>query len=226
MAEKTKWRKSILRSSIGSRLMAVVLFSLIKMIWLTLRVRHVNPPKLLHKQRPPEPFIITLWHEFIPSILMLGPPDVTVLNSSHADARILAYASHFVGAKTVWGSSNRNPLASLRQLNQHLRDGRHALITPDGPRGPYRKMALGPITLSHLSGRPIIFLACHASASWRLKSWDKAQIPKPFSELTFYWSAPITVPRTKDKNAQEESHNRLEAELVAFTEYAERGGDG
>lgn len=225
MAQKTKWRKTILRSSIGSRLVALTLISLVKLIWLTLRVRHVNPPKLLARQQPPEPYIITLWHEFIPFILMLSPPDITVLNSSHADARILGYASHFVGAKTVWGSSNRNPLSSLRQLSNHLHNGRHALITPDGPRGPYRQMALGPIALSHLSGRPMVFLAAHASKSWRLNSWDKTQIPKPFSKVTFYWSDPITVPRTKDKKAQQEMHDKLEAELQAFSEHADRGGD-
>ena len=202
-----------------------MLISLVKLIWLTCRVRHINPPALLQKQTPPEPMIIAHWHEFIPFILMLSPPRISVLNSSHADARILGHASKFVGARPIWGSSNRNPLSSLRQLKAEIDQGRHVLITPDGPRGPARQMALGPIALSHLTGRPIILFACHASRSWRLRSWDKTQIPKPFSKVTIYWSEAISVPRSKDKAAQAEATKRLEAQLIAHSQTADRGPD-
>ncbi len=206
--------------------MAFILISLVKLIWMTCRVRHVNPPKLLRKQTPPEPMIIAHWHEFIPFILMLSPPRFSVLNSSHADARILGYASKFIGAKPIWGSSNRNPLSSLRQLKAEIDRGRHVLITPDGPRGPARQMALGPIALSQLTSRPILLFACHASKSWRLRSWDKTQIPKPFSRVTIYWSDAIEIARTKDKAAQAEATKTLETELIAFSEMADRGPNG
>lgn len=221
--KKGTWLKAIFTSSIGAWVSGFVLISLVKLIWLTCRVRHVNPPKLLRRQTPPEPMILAHWHEFIPYILMLSPPHISVLNSSHSDARILGNASRFVGAKPIWGSSNRNPLSSLRQLKAEIEDGRHVLITPDGPRGPYRKMALGPIALSHLTGKPIIFFACHASRSWRLRSWDKTQIPKPFSTVTIYWSDPIEVPRTKDKQAQADATAKMEADLISFSETADRG---
>jgi len=226
MARNSKRLKSFLHSPIGAWVMAFLLISLVKLIWLTCRVRHVNPPALLRKQTPPEPMIIAHWHEFIPFILMLSPPRISVLNSSHADARILGYASRFVGAKPIWGSSNRNPLSSLRQLKAEIDQGRHVLITPDGPRGPARKMALGPIALSHLTDRPILLFACHSSRSWRLRSWDKTQIPKPFSIVTIYWSAPITVERTKDKDAQKHAQTALEQQLITFSETADRGPNG
>lgn len=226
MAKKKKWLKSILHSPVGAWVMAFILISLVKLIWLTCRVRHVNPPQLLRRQNPPEPMILAQWHEFIPFILMLSPPRVSVLNSSHRDARILGYASRFIGARPIWGSSNRNPLSSLRQLKAEIDKGRHVLITPDGPRGPARKMALGPIALSHLTGRPIMFFACHASASWRLRSWDKTQIPKPFSTVTLYWSDAILVPRTKDKQAQSVAMQELERALITFSETADRGPHG
>lgn len=226
MAHKTKRLKAIIHSPVGAWVMAIILISLVKLIWLTCRVKHVNPPALLAKQTPPEPMIIAHWHEFIPFILMLSPPRISVLNSSHADARILGYASYFVGAKPIWGSSNRNPLSSLRQLKQEIDKGRHVLITPDGPRGPARQMALGPLALSHLTDRPIIFFACHASKSWRLRSWDKTQIPKPFSTVTIYWSAPQTIARTKDKVAQKDANDQLEKDLIAFSEIADRGPHG
>ena len=225
MAQKKKWLKMFIHSPIGAWIMAIILILTVKIIWATCRVRHVNPPKLLCKQYPPQPVIITHWHEYIPYILMLSPPWISVLNSSHADARILGNASRFVGARPIWGSSNRNPLASLRQLKEEIEKGRHVLITPDGPRGPYREMALGPIALSHLSGASIIFFACHASRYWQLRSWDKTRIPKPFSTVTLYWSDEIDVERTKDKERQVTAQKELEAKLIAFSERADRGDD-
>lgn len=223
MAQKKKWAKRILHSRVGSWLMAAILICLVKAIWATCRVRHNNPPALLRRQTPPEPMILAHWHEFIPFILMLSPPRISVLNSSHADARVLGYASRFVGAKPIWGSSNRNPLSSLRQLAGEIKQGRHVLITPDGPRGPAREMAMGPVALAQLTGRPIMLFACHASRAWRMKSWDKTQIPKPFSTITLSWSAPITIEKQKEKTALIAQQKQLEAQLKAFTEDAETG---
>ncbi|MGC6516690.1 MAG: lysophospholipid acyltransferase family protein [Candidatus Puniceispirillaceae bacterium] len=223
MAQKNKWVKSLLHSQIGAWIMAAILISCVKLIWMTCHVRHIRPPALLRHQTPAEPMIITHWHEFIPFILMLSPPRISVLNSSHADARILGYASRFVGARPIWGSSNRNPLSSLRQLSNETKKGRHVLITPDGPRGPARKMAPGPVALAQLTGRPIIFFAAHADKKWRLRSWDKTQIPKPFSKVTIYWSEPVIIDRDKDKTAQETALRKLEANLITFSEAADRG---
>ena len=223
MGQKKKWVKQAFDNPVGAWVMAFLLISLVKLIWMTCRVRHYNPPALLKKQTPPQPMIITHWHEFIPFILMLSPPRISVLNSSHADARILGYASRFVGAKPIWGSSNRKPLSSLRQLATEVAQGRHVLITPDGPRGPARQMALGPIALSQLTGRPIMMFACHASRAWRMKSWDKTQIPKPFSTVTIYWSDPIIIEKSKDKTAQMAAQARLEADLIRFSERADEG---
>ena len=225
MAQKKKWLKGFIHSPIGAWIMAIILVLMVKTIWATCRVRHVNPPKLLRKQHPPKPMIITHWHEYIPYILMLAPPRTSALNSSHADARIVGFASRLQGFRSVWGSSNRNPLSSLRQLKAEIENGRHVLITPDGPRGPYREMALGPVALSHLSGASIVFFAGHASRYWQLKSWDKTRIPKPFSTVTLYWSDEIDVERAKDKERQVTVQKELEAKLIAFSERADRGND-
>ena len=80
MAQKKKWLKAFIHSPIGAWIMAIILILMVKIIWATCRVRHVNPPKLLRKQHPPKPTIITHWHEYIIYTLMLSPPWVSVLN--------------------------------------------------------------------------------------------------------------------------------------------------
>ena len=226
MAQKKKILKTALQSTVGAWLLGTLLIILVKMIWLTCRKTHHNPPHILKKQIPPQPVILTHWHEFIPFILMLSPPRISVLNSSHGDAKILGYASRFVGAKPIWGSSNRKPAAALRQLASEIKQGRHALITPDGPRGPYRKMAFGPVALAQLTHKPILLFACHANKAWRLKSWDKTLIPKPFSKIDIYWSDLLEVPRNKDKSEQAKYQKQIEAQLIALSEIADRGPHG
>ena len=64
-----------------------------------------------------------------------------------------------LGVKAVWGSSNRNALSGLRGLKRVLDTGKVATITPDGPRGPARKAAMGPVALAQLTGKPILPVA-------------------------------------------------------------------
>ena len=224
MAKKRKWMKSIIHSPMGSWILAFILITISKLIWLTVKKTHVNPPRHLCKQKPIDPVIIIHWHEFIPYTLMSAPPLLSPLISSHADARIIGKASWFVGMRPIWGSSNRNPMTSLRQLKSAIDKGRLVLITPDGPRGPARKMALGPVALAQLTSRPILLCACHASSCWRLRSWDSTQIPKPFSHVTIFWSDEIMIERTKDKNRQIKLQQTLEDELIAFSARADKGG--
>ena len=223
MAKGKTWIKQAIHHPVGSWILACLLWAFCRVIWMTVRVKHHNPPALLRKQTPPSPVILVQWHEFIPAILMLAPPRISVLNSSHGDARILGKAARLVGAKPIWGSSNRSPLAALRHLKEEIETGRHVLITPDGPRGPARQMALGPVALAQLTGAPIMLFAAHCTSAWRLRSWDKTQIPKPFSTVTLYWSEPMKMVRTKDKDQQTQMQTDLEAALNELSARADRG---
>ena len=108
-------------------------------------------------------------------------------------------------------------------LKEEIETGRHVLITPDGPRGPARQMALGPVALAQLTGAPIMLFAAHCTSAWRLRSWDKTQIPKPFSTVTLYWSEPMKMVRTKDRDQQTLMQTDLEAALNELSARADRG---
>lgn len=221
MSSAKKWIKPILYHPATSWVAAFLLLAILRLIWLTCHKHHINPPKWRKKQRDKQPVILVLWHEYIPFILAQLPPDMATLNSSHGDARIVGMASQIVGAKPVWGSSNRNPIASLRNLAKEMAVGRHVLLTPDGPRGPAHKMAQGPVALAQLTGKPIVFFACHASSKWRLSSWDKTQFPKPFSSVTISWSDPIAIGKLKGKDEQAQALADLEQRLIAFCQQAD-----
>jgi lysophospholipid acyltransferase (LPLAT)-like uncharacterized protein len=136
--------------------------------------------------------IAAFWHERLPLMPALwrlaDRPDnrrVHVLISRHQDGRFIARMVARFGMNVVHGSSARNGqdrggAAGMRLMLEHLAQGDHVAITPDGPRGPRRVAAPGVAQLAALSG--IVVLPCSAQTSRRIvvNSWDRMVVPLPF----------------------------------------------
>src|SRR5207247_3546636 len=54
----------------------------------------------------------------------------------------------------------------------------------DGPRGPVGSFAPGALIISQRTGAPIIPVGARTTSAWRLRSWDRFLIPKPFASVT------------------------------------------
>ena len=94
-------------------------------------------------------------------------------------------------------------------------------FTVDGPKGPKYVAKSGAILLAKKTENPILPFSVEVEKCWTVKSWDKLQIPKPFSRAVFHYAAPIYV--AKDANEKEiekkreELQNKLD-ELVRLGE--------
>ncbi len=85
--------------------------------------------------------------------------------------------------KVVRGSSSKGGKQALNELTELVRNNNSAVITPDGPRGPAGKMKNGAIIISKECDVPIIPVKITYKNSKKLdRSWDKFEIPYPFSE--------------------------------------------
>ena len=94
------------------------------------------------------PSIFLFWHEYIPFLFYLrGHCNLAMLLSRHQDAEWLSQASRHMGFQTVRGSTNRGGVAALRELLRKSQSMNLA-ITPDGPRGPRRRLAQGCVFVS------------------------------------------------------------------------------
>ena len=80
-----------------------------------------------------------------------------MLLSRHRDAEILSHIAGHLGFAFVRGSTNRGGVSALRQLLARSRD-MHLTITPDGPRGPRRRLAPGCIYLASKLGLPLVVM--------------------------------------------------------------------
>src|SRR5690606_8916637 len=93
------------------------------------------------------------------------------------------------------GSSSRQGMKAFIALARKIRnEGSDVAITPDGPRGPIYSMHSGILQLAEAGGVPITPVTCHYEKKWELKSWDRFQIPKPFTKCRLVFGEPVPVP--------------------------------
>jgi len=165
--------------------------------------------------------IYIFWHENILfPIYFRGHCNLAMLLSRHRDAEILSHAAYHLGFEFVRGSTNRGGVAALRELLAKSRDT-HLTITPDGPRGPRRKLAPGAIFLASKLGLPLIAMGFAYDRPWRLRSWDRFAIPRPFSRARTVLSPEIHVPPNLDRRGLEHYRQSVERLMNHLSNEAE-----
>lgn len=167
--------------------------------------------------------IYAFWHSRLP--LMWAFPGVVrarthVLISAHRDGRLIARVMERLGLSVVTGSSSKGGAHALREMIRLLKRGFRIGITPDGPRGPRMRVQMGTIALARASGAPILPIAFSARRAKFLRSWDRMQMPLPFSRGVYVFGEPIVVPR--DVSDMEPYRLALEEALNAITAEADR----
>ncbi len=161
------------------------------------------------------------WHEYIlPPVYVCGHLNITMLLSRHADAEILSRVALHTGFGTVRGSTNRGNMAALKELCE-LGESQHLTITPDGPRGPRRHMAPGAIFIASRLQIPIVCLGIGLDRPWRLASWDRFAIPRPFSRLRAVASPHLNIPENLSRDGIEHYRGEVERLLNRLTLEAE-----
>jgi lysophospholipid acyltransferase (LPLAT)-like uncharacterized protein len=165
--------------------------------------------------------IYVFWHEYILFPLYLrGGCNLTMLLSRHRDADVLGRAAHHLGFECVRGSTYRGAAAALRELARS--SGRlHLTITPDGPRGPRRRLAQGPVYLASTLGLPLVAMGFGYDRPWRVRSWDRFAVPRPFSRARAVVSPHLWIPPNLNRVGMEAYRQRVERLLNELTAVAE-----
>ena len=109
----------------------------------------------------------------------------------------------------------------MLQLKREMEQGRPSGFAVDGPRGPARKAQPGAVWLAKLTGNPVVPFHMEASSYWSLNSWDRTQIPKPFSTVALAVGEPVEVPSEADDALLDAKRAELERSLFALETRAE-----
>lgn len=166
--------------------------------------------------------IFAFWHgRILPATLFWRDRHIVVITSRNFDGEWIGGIIRRFGYGTARGSTSRGGARALVQLRRDLAAGRPVAFTLDGPRGPARVAQPGAVFLAGATGQPILPFHIESARAWTLHSWDRTQVPRPFSTVAVAIGEPIQVSGTEPE-ALEEGSRALAAALAAVEEHARR----
>ncbi len=158
--------------------------------------------------------IFAFWHgRILSATYFWRGRGIVVMTSENFDGEWIAQVIQRFGYTTARGSTSRGGARALVQLRRDVRNGQPAAFTVDGPRGPARSVQPGAVWLASLTGRPILPFHIEADRYWSARSWDRTQVPRPFSRIVMAIGEPIEVPADAAEAALEASRMILERSL-------------
>ena len=194
-----------------------LLYVLFRLIDLTLRKRYEGEHKTFCSMpKEGRRVIVAFWHG--DSFYMAHEiPKITkyhrhhIMASKSRDGALMARYLRLAGATVVRGSSSRGGGKALLEMIRAMGDSHSGAIAVDAPRGPrHRVNKKGILLLAKRTGAPVFPAAARAEKKWAVRSWDRTEIPKPFSAVTLELAPPIQVPPDADDDRLEALREHLE----------------
>lgn len=209
----------------SARLLARTLVLCIRSIDLTLRYR-LDEPEVMQQRLLEGPAIFVIWHNRLALSVMLYhrfvqrlQPErrMAAIASASRDGAMLARVIELLGVRPVRGSSSRRGAQALLEMGTLAEQGYDLAVTPDGPRGPRYQLQPGVVGLAAATGLPLLLASCHVAWKKEAPSWDRFQIPLPFSRVRVFLSDPIRVPRDLNDHEREERRAEIERRMLEIT---------
>ena len=158
--------------------------------------------------------IFAFWHgRILSATCFWRGRGIVVMTSENFDGEWIAKIIRRFGFGTARGSSSRGGRRALVQLKRDIRAGRAAAFTVDGPRGPAGTAQPGAVWLASVTGNPILPFHIEAERYWSADSWDRTQIPRPFSRVAIAIGGAIEIPASREGADLEAGRLELERSL-------------
>jgi lysophospholipid acyltransferase (LPLAT)-like uncharacterized protein len=212
----SEWRQSRSRR-VQARLIAAFGYPLVAALGSTFRWRAEGTEhyqRVLDGGRQP---IMAFWHgRILPATIYFKRRGIVVITSENFDGEWIAGIIERFGYGTARGSSSRGAVRALVQLKRDMSAGRPAAFTLDGPRGPARVAQPGAIWLAKATGNPIVPFHIESDRHWTARSWDRTQVPKPWSTVAIVIGEPLEIASGVDERGIETGRMVLEERLRAL----------
>jgi lysophospholipid acyltransferase (LPLAT)-like uncharacterized protein len=200
------------------RVAVVVAWSLVRFFWATCRVqRTLGLERARAAVRESRSVIPVYWHQHmlfgVRALLDLRDEGLKLgfLISPSVDGTAPAMLVGKVGGHVIRGSSTHTGARALRDYYETIvKQEISPALTPDGPKGPLHEFKPGAVMLAQLTGKPILPVSVAASRAFRFPTWDRFELPLPFSRVVIAYGEPVKMPRGVDA----ESLARLQGEMA------------
>jgi len=214
-----EFRRSVLRL-VGY----YVLDKLVNILCWSLKIELKNKESIEKLKKENKNFIVAFWHGtmLLPWYLHRNE-QVAALISKSKDGDLLAKLLRTWNYQVIRGSSSKGGDVALNIMIDYARNKNSIAITPDGPRGPEKKLKAGVVITAKKSGLPVVLMGVGYKNKNLLKNWDKFQIPAFFSRANVVYSEPVYVDANLDYDSTsrminfcEERMNDIQAEAERF----------
>ena len=171
--------------------------------------------KKYFKDNPGKSLLYASWHRGVMfGVFLYRNTRFVGMASTSDDGEIAAQGAKRFGWKIVRGSSTRRGSQALREMISLTKKGYRAGLVVDAPRGPAHISKPGVVVLAKKSGIPLLTGIWSADRYWRVNSWDRTIIPKPFARIAvLYADSLIKVPPDASREECEEYRQHLDNTL-------------
>jgi lysophospholipid acyltransferase (LPLAT)-like uncharacterized protein len=180
-------------------LLAALAAGFLRALRATVRMRFHREATIRAWERGEQRFLLAFWHRHM--LLMRWAYHgrrMTVLSSRSRDGELMSRVLGRLGIDTSRGSTTRGGAMGLRDLVRRARAGSDLGFTPDGPRGPLRKVQPGTVLAAGACDLPVVPVALSARPAFEWPSWDRLVVPLPGSRVEVVYGEPIRIPRGAD----------------------------
>lgn len=213
-------------TTILQRLAAWLVFIFIKSVTATLRYR-IHDRSGFFEDPPAGQAIYCAWHNRLALCMKMyfsyvrpycSSKGMAAMVSASRDGALLAAILEAFRVQPVRGSTSRRGPQALLELARWAERGYDLAITPDGPRGPRYVVQPGVMSLAQITGLPAVPFSYRLGWKIQANSWDRFQIPLPFSRCDVYTGKPVWVPRDASEEERERLRQELEQTLKSISE--------
>lgn len=201
-------------TAVGLRVIPPAVATLMRVWFATCRVRVHNEHYFIQPDEKNKVVLASFWHYTVAYVFyFLRKYSATVMVSSSRDGDYVARLAQTLGFMTVRGSKNSRGVQALKGMLRAVKGGQNGAIVADGSQGPPRKAQPGVILVASRTGVPIVPMVWSASNYFCFRSWDRTALPRPFSQIDFFYGEPLLVPSGLDPSQVEEYREILEKRL-------------
>lgn len=138
---------------------------------------------------------------------------ILVMSSQSFDSEYVARFIQRFGFGIVKGSSTRGGVGGLIEMIRLMKRGFPTGFSVDGPKGPIYQAKNGVILLAKKTANPILPFSIETEKHWTIKSWDRLQIPKPFTRAKIFVGEAVTVSEDANETEMNDKHLELQMKL-------------
>ncbi len=171
--------------------------------------------------------VYAFWHDRIfASTWFFRNRGIAVITSQSKDGEYIARFIQRLGYRAIRGSSTRGGVGALVEMIKAMRTGIPTAFTVDGPKGPRYEAKPGAVLLSKKTGNPIMPFVVECERLKTIGSWDRLQIPMPFTRAKLMIGEPIYVNADADGGEIEAKRSELQLSLDAMVSAGEKWRTG